>query len=168
MNHKEVVLTQARVKELLNYDQTSGYFTWLPRTNKAFRHAGLIAGCKDNNGYICIKIDGYMYLAHRLVFLYMEGYWPVGHVDHRDHNPENNKWSNLRKGDRSFNMENKISASKCKKHSKYLGVHWNGSKFTAKITIKGVRYYLGVFDNEISAYEAYLAKKRQYHEGNIL
>lgn len=168
MNDKELILTQQRVRELLNYNTETGVFTWLPRNNKAFRHAGLVAGCKDNNDYICIKIDGRMYLAHRVAFLYVEGSWPVKHVDHRDHNPENNKWSNLRKSDVSFNMENKIAACKNKKHSKYLGVHWNGSKFTAKITIKGVRNYLGIFDTEELAYEAYLSKKRESHEGNIL
>ena len=44
----------------------------------------------------------------------------------------------------------------------------NGLKFTAKITIKGVRNYLGVFDTEELAYAAYLVKKRESHEGNIL
>ena len=168
MKYKEFILTQERVKELLSYNDKTGLFIWLPRNNKSFRHTGLIAGCKDNNGYICIKIDGYMYLAHRVAILYVEGAWPKEHVDHRDHNPENNIWTNLRKSDRSFNMENKISACKDKKHSKYLGVHRNGLKFTAKITIKGVRNYLGVFDTEELAYAAYLVKKRESHEGNIL
>ena len=77
-----------------------------------------------------------------------------------------------RKMNKSINKINVFygypSERKGKKHSKYLGVHWNGLKFTAKITIKGVRHYLGVFDTEELAYSAYLTKKRESHEGNIL
>ena len=39
---------------------------------------------------------------------------------------------------------------------------------TVSAQVKGVRHYLGVFDTEELAYSAYLTKKRESHEGNIL
>ena len=164
-SNKEYILSQERLKQLLHYDPATGVFTWLKRNNPFFRQEGLIAGCKDKNGYISIKIDGIMYLAHRLVFLYTTGAFPIGHIDHKNHETGNNKIDFLRNKDRSFNMENKRTAIRNKKHSKYLGVHVQNGQIVAKITVKGVRHYLGTFATEELADAAYLDKKRKLHEG---
>ena len=73
-------LTQERLKELLHYDPETGYFTWKISPNNAVK-VGSVAGTSMNN-YIRIIIDHKAYLAHRLAFLYMEGYFPEHEVDH--------------------------------------------------------------------------------------
>ncbi len=83
------MITQQRLKELLIYDPDSGHFI-----NKVSRgrggKIGAIAGSPDKDGYIIIGIDRKSYKAHRLAFLYMEGYMPTK-VDHDNRIPYDNK-----------------------------------------------------------------------------
>ena len=96
-------LTQNRLKELLHYDPETGIFTW--RVSRRGAKSGSVAGVHDN-GYIRIKIDYELYLAHRLTFLYMEGYFPEYHVDHKNRIRDDNRWSNLRHVSRQCNQRN--------------------------------------------------------------
>lgn len=94
---KELLLRRNYVIELLSYLPRKGHLVW--NVNKGARgRAGNIAGSKQrySQGWRrIVRIDGHSYLAHRLIFFYMEGYWPV-EVDHKDRNALNNKWNNLR------------------------------------------------------------------------
>ena len=67
------MITQERLKEVLHYNPETGIFVWEHST--PYVSAGTTAGWIDN-GYIRIYVDGKEYKAHRLAFLYMEGYFP--------------------------------------------------------------------------------------------
>ena len=56
-----------------------------------------------------ITLDGKTkrYHAHRLVFLYIDGYFPAADVDHIDGNGLNNARINLRKVSHQENMKNR-------------------------------------------------------------
>ncbi len=98
-------LTQNRLKELLEYNPETGYFTRLVTLNSTSRK-GDIAGCyKNPQPYINIVIDGESYGVHQLAFLYMEGYIPE-YIDHEDTITYNNKWNNLRAATSSQNRYN--------------------------------------------------------------
>ena len=102
------MITQTRLKELLNYDPISGIFTW--KTSRGGRKPGSIAGTKCiHKGYITIQIDGTLYRAHRLAFLYMIGRLPEDQVDHIDRCKDNNAWSNLRECTQAENQLNKYN-----------------------------------------------------------
>lgn len=91
------ILTQDRLKQLLNYDPETGVFTW--RVNRtAGVKAGDIAAPKsfDADGYRMMRVDGVCYKAHRLVWLYMIGEWPANLIDHINQNPADNRFNNLR------------------------------------------------------------------------
>jgi hypothetical protein len=119
---KHKTLTQERLKELLHYDPDTGFFTWkVDRGNNNVK--GKMAGSKNFKSRIAIGIDDTLYLAHRLAFLYMEGYFPEYQIDHKDRNPRNNKWENLRHVSHQCNMRNK-SVYKTNK-SGVTGVCWN-------------------------------------------
>lgn len=71
------MLTQEQLKELLNYDQETGVFTW--RTQLGNPRIGAVAGTMAGKGEhktLRIGIGGKSYLAHRLAWLYMHGEWP--------------------------------------------------------------------------------------------
>jgi hypothetical protein len=93
------VLTQARLKEALEYFPETGEF--VRRASSGGKLAGTRAGGKVGGGYVLISVDGMQYLAHRLAWLYMRGSLPDHEVDHRDTDRSNNRWTNLRKATRS-------------------------------------------------------------------
>ena len=85
------MLTQARIKELFLYFPFDGVF--VHKTNAGIRRdKGNIAGNINTQGYVAIGIDGHSYLAHRLTFLYVRGYFPEHEVDHRDGIRHRNVW----------------------------------------------------------------------------
>lgn len=54
-----------------------------------------------------IHLGGKQYLASRLAWFYMTGQWPKGLIDHRNRNPHDNSWDNLRESTSSENNANK-------------------------------------------------------------
>lgn len=128
--------------------------------------------CRFFFGRLVIGFKGKNYYAHRLAYLYMKGHFPRGVVDHIDMDQLNNKWCNLRDVCRSVNGQNRREPSKTKNRtSKYLGVSWDKAKkmYRANINVhKKGQIFLGYFKDEKKAYEAYLTKKREIHEGNTI
>lgn len=159
-------MTQDELKELLTYDPETGVFrNRIKRARSVI--VGAVAGCVLDNGYRVIAIGGKDYSAHRLAFLYMTGAMPDGMVDHINGLRDDNRFANLRVRDNSLNQQNQRRA---RPHSASgtLGVHrggWKGSKWSSEIQHRGVRYRLGTFDTPEEARAAYLAKKREIHEG---
>lgn len=99
------MLTQERLKELFTYDPETGIFKRKVSVQGG-GPAGTIAGHKPANWYNRIVVDGTQYNAHRLAFLFMEGYFPEYQVDHIDGDKSNNTWKNLRHVTPSCNSQN--------------------------------------------------------------
>ncbi len=93
------------IKEILLYCPLTGFFMWIGKTRGNIK-AGTIAGTKDKNGYIQIGINKKIYLAHRLAWLYMKGYFPEHEIDHINRIKDDNRWSNLRHVTRKCNAHN--------------------------------------------------------------
>lgn len=164
-------LTAERLRELLLYDAITGNFTWLAdmRTGRGKGRVTTVAGSKagcvcSDRGYQKIGIDGGRYYVHRLAFLWMTGQGPVHHVDHIDGNPRNNAWANLRDVTRFTNLQNRHHSPAGSKLN-LLGVTANHKRFMAQITTNKQYRYLGTFDTALEAHAAYVAAKRQLHEG---
>jgi hypothetical protein len=152
-------LTQARLHELLEYDQETGDFRW--RKRKAIRiAAGQIAGgVSKPSGYWLICIDGCLYRAHQLAWLYVTGQWGRPLIDHRDGNPANNRWSNLRCATRSENSHNR--GLQRNNTSGFKGVSLHKGKWRAQIRKDGRIRVLGAFPTPQEAHAAYVAAARE-------
>ena len=138
-------LTQAKAKELLDYDPETGRITWKVSPCQSIP-AGSPAGGIHVEGYLRIKVNYHGYLAHRLIFFMQTGRWPVGEIDHLDGNRLNNSWSNLRECSREENMKNK----KKRKGSKGItGVSWHERSSRWKV-------HIGNNGKRISLYESCL------------
>lgn len=150
-NIKEAALNQKELKRQLYYNQHTGIFTWLVSNSNCIK-IGDIAGCKQNI-YFEIRIKTLIYKIHRLAFLYMTGIWPIYEVDHINHDSLDNRWCNLRPATHQENHKN--TSIRSDNISRYTGVHWhkNRNKWTAYITINGVKKHLGYFINKIDAIE---------------
>jgi hypothetical protein len=140
-------LTAARLKELLDYDPETGVFHW-PSSAQHCR-AGMVAGSKNNKGYIQIGVERRNHAGHRLAWLYVHGKWPTGGLDHVNCDPTDNRIANLRVATDSQNQANKRARPGRLKGVTYLGElgKWQAAIFKS--------YYLGVFDTEEEANRVY-------------
>lgn len=152
------MITQKRLKELLHYDPITGLFTWLVANSNRVK-VGDVAGALGDHGRILIRVDGVLYKAHRLAWLYMTGKWPNPEADHEDTDASNNKWLNLREANRSQNNCNKKNRKD--NTSGYKGVYQDKrrSKWMARINGK----FLGYFNTSQGAHAAYCAAAQKYH-----
>lgn len=153
------MLTQARLKELLEYSPETGKFVW--KISRGCRLKGAETGCLNNSGYLHIGVDGTNYLSSRLAFLWMTGSFPDQYVDHIDGVRINNRWSNLRNASRSQNTQN--SAIRSDSKSKLKGVNYRGSgRWRARIQLKSGRIHLGDFNCPAAAHFAYVVATDTY------
>lgn len=155
-------ITAARLRELLTYDPETGAFT-----NRVKRSRKVVPGEPAGGlrcGYVAIRLDGRLYQAHRLAWLYMTGAWPAADVDHINGDRADNRWVNLRDVPHQANMQNQRRPRSDNKTG-FLGVHRIGDRFGAQI--KGPRGWLGLgyFATPEEAHAAYLKAKRELHEG---
>lgn len=118
-----------------------------------------------------MKVDGKVYLQHRLAWLYVTGEWPEHSIDHIDGNPGNNRFANLRDVPQNVNAQNRRKAQASKKYSTLLGAQWckQVSKWKTSVRVNGRMKHIGFFASAEDAAQAYVQAKRVYHlEGNTL
>lgn len=147
-------LTQERLREVLRYDPDTGLFVWLVSTSNRVA-VGQIAGSRESYGYWVIGVDGTVYRAQRLAWLYMTGEWPPALVDHRNLDRKDNRWRNLRLATHSQNHANAgLIASNSSGHK---GVSKNKrlGKWHACIMVDKRRFHLGFFSDIAAAAAAY-------------
>lgn len=86
-------MTSKRLKELLDYDEYTGVFTW--KEDGRQRVKGDEAGRTGAGGFLYICVDGKSYPAHRLAWLWYYGAPVPKIVKHINGNPEDNYINNL-------------------------------------------------------------------------
>jgi len=124
--------------------------------------AGSVAGSCDGHGHILIRIDGFIYRAHRLAWLIMTGSSPKILIDHINGDPSDNRWSNLRLATKSENGCN----SKVRSHNRsgIKGVRrLKSGKWNARIVLSGVETNIGSFLTIEEARAAYAEKAASLH-----
>ena len=145
----------------------NGILRWRNRRGKA--KPGSVAGCVDKNGYVRIRYNGVLLLAHRIIWEMHNGKIPEGmEIDHIWHNRRDNRIENLRLASRLENSKN-VSLLKRNKSGR-VGVCWRKKekKWHATIYDKGKSVHLGLFssiDDAIMAREQAEAKLG-YHENH--
>jgi hypothetical protein len=154
-------ITAERLRDVLEYDLITGNFTWKVRTGPRGK-PGASAGTLNTRGYYEISVDGRKYVSHRLAWLYVNGKWPKGEIDHVNGCRDDNRWSNLRDVSRALNTQNRRSAS-ANNSNGLLGVSRHGPRWRARIQVDGVVHRLGTYDSPMAAHGAYLIAKRRLH-----
>jgi len=158
-----MTLTAKRLRSLLDYDPRTGDFRWKHLPGKGRWRGGKIAGCRTAEGYWHIRVDGGLYLAHRLAWLYVTGKWPRRLIDHRNFHMLDNRFCNLREATDAESAQNRRlrKDNVCGK----TGVHWHKhtGRWTAKISANRKTIYLGYFKSAEEASAAYRRAAPVYH-----
>jgi hypothetical protein len=156
--------TQARACAYFNYDQITGRLIFKERPREEFandatfgshlKRVGKNAGTINAGGYVKVLIDGTKYSAHHVIWLMMTGEWvsyPEFEIDHKNGNPADNRWGNLRKVTKSGNQHN--SSRRANNTSGVHGVNWkptsggNSGGWVARIWNGPRHVYLGLYQN---------------------
>ena len=144
--------------EKIQYAIEKGY-KYDAETGKVFGIRGREITRKDDNGYICIRINnknfGFNLRAHLLGW-----YWVhdeiVNELDHINNDPSDNRIVNLRSVTHSQNAFNKPSVK---------GYYFNkaSGKYQVRITVNQKTTYLGEYKTEEEVRQKYLEEKRKRH-----
>ena len=130
-------ISRQRLKSMLVYIPTTGEWR-RPRGYKLRRGQRRDKiGTANKVGGRQIQIDGKIYLSAVLAWFYVKGKWPTKVIDHKDRDPSNDRWKNLRHGSQSQNCGN----SPCRSNNA-IG-HKNVSKIGRGYRVIVQRKYLG-------------------------
>lgn len=163
------------LRECFSYDPETGLFRWNPRPVHHFaaehvqrywntQNAGARAFTQiDPDGYhrAEVRFEGrrVRLKGHRVAFKLMTGLEPEN-VDHRNLNPLDDRFANLRAATWTDNARNKTGRT-----DKVLpkGVFASGRKFRAVVHRGGSKVRLGTFDTPAEAHAAYCAYASRHH-----
>jgi hypothetical protein len=155
-------ITWLHLRMILDYSRDTGVFVWKINRSKAVK-AGHIAGCREKRiGYITIGVDGKVYKAHRLAWLYVHLEWPDGLIDHINGDKSDNRIENLRVVAADGNSQNVRKPNRRNK-SGFMGVIWFQNKWRATMSLNGKSKWLGDYSTPEEAHQVYLEAKRKYH-----
>jgi hypothetical protein len=159
-------LTASKLRELLDYNATTGKFRWRTTGKGRCRiNGGDQPGYIGNHGYRSIGVLGREYLAHRLAWLYVYGDWPSKFTDHINLNKLDNRITNLRAASKSQNSANRRAPKSNTSGFKGVCWSWIANKWLAGIMVNGKAQHLGYFSTREAAHLAYrAAAKRIYGE----
>ncbi|HLP99179.1 MAG TPA: HNH endonuclease [Sideroxyarcus sp.] len=160
---QEFIITQALLKELLEYDAMTGIFNWKAPVNIGIK-IGDVAGCIDKKGYSRIKIFGKKYLSHRLAWLYVFGHLPKSELDHISGVKTDNRISNLRPATRIQNNCNTRIRKDNSSGFKGVSLRSDLNKWCARISVNGRRFFLGCFDTAEEAAAQYTKSAIELHK----
>jgi len=124
------MITDEEYRAAFNYNLDTGDILWrITGSSKAL--AGSEAGYISNgNGYRYIGYKNRAIRAHRLAYILM-GETPPATVDHKDRDPSNNAWDNLRgvtSHENAYNRKSKVGRSGIK------GIRFHANRYEAQIT----------------------------------
>jgi hypothetical protein len=171
------------LREILNYDPSTGLLTWKERDAQCFSYlknpegtaktfnsqfAGREAFTALTHGYRCGAILNKLYYAHRIAWKIHYGKDPAGQIDHINHDRSDNRISNLREVSHQENHKNlPIRRTNL---SGFPGVRWyeKPKRWRAYITNDGKTKYLGSFIDKNDAIRARVVAEKSlgFHENH--
>lgn len=150
-----------RLREYVHYDPETGVVSCIKRRPGGKWEVGVEIGNADRYGYLQFQSEGRQYLLHRVIYFLMTGTYPPI-VDHKDGHRQNNAWLNLREANPSQSAANR-GPRKNQRYPKGVETIRNSPRFQARITVRGTRIALGIFDTPEEAHAAYCIAAAKFH-----
>lgn len=138
-NHKPLLALEEYQKKY-DYDPETGIFTWNSGSRK-----GKPAGGREKDGITLYMGKLGRFKAHRVAWLYVTGEDPGDSlIDHKDQDPFNNKWENIRKASHAENGKNSSGWKNESTGVKGITLTSSG-KYRARIRVDGNMVNIGTF-----------------------
>ena len=163
----------SELKDIFNYDESSGKLYWRPRPIGSFKdaHHGAIWNKRfaGKEALISVSLKGYLYgsingakiRAHQVVWAIMNGEWASLPIDHINAIRTDNRIENLRV---ATNSQNQFNRGKQRNNtSGYKGVFLQKGRWMAKIGYMGRPIVIGYFASKEDAYKAYCEEALRLH-----
>jgi len=148
------------LRQHLHYDPATGIFRWISNNlhlTESIKRRN--AGSVHASGYRRIKVDGTLYTATHLAYLYMENEWPPegSQMDHINRDKDDNRYENLRAVSPTTNARNKRIYNN--NTSGHKSIHINhkrvrGPTYTVRITYNHKKIFVGTYKTVEAAVEA--------------
>lgn len=144
-------ITAKELRARVTYDPKTGEFWTKPRKIGSVNYFG-----KTREPAVTLDLKGKdgrwrHYYAHILAWLWMTGEWAPDEVDHKNTNPIDNRWTNLRKATHKENNQNKDFRKPNK--LKLVGAFFHKASGLWRADIQ--HRTIGYFKTEQEAHEAY-------------
>lgn len=144
-NNPRPLPTIERLRELFDYNASTGVLTWRISTGAA--RTGTTAGTPNGSGYRQVQVDGSRYYAHRIAWKMHHREEPPAEIDHIDTNKSNNSAGNLRAACRPINTRN--ANMQHNNTSGVTGVVWHKQrgKWGVRVHANGKTSYGGLYSD---------------------
>lgn len=159
---KETDLTGTMIERRLCYDPITGRFISNISSSPSRQKGGPVGNINDQ-GYLNISMEGRLFRAHRLAWVWMTGNWPKEDIDHINGDRLDNRFVNLREATRSQNLMN--SGLKARNKTGHIGVNFDKdrNKFVAQIKVNKKQKHLGRYSKLEDAVSARKAAEEIYY-----
>jgi hypothetical protein len=150
-----------------SYNPSTGDMVWRHRPREHFvskrshtlwnaRYSGTKVGYLVASGHLNTSINDSHFLLHRIIWKMMRAEEPPEIVDHKDRDPLNNKWHNLREATKAQNNVNALKKDR--------GVYFDPTrgKWEAAVKVNQQKIHLGRHDTKARALAARAAGVRKY------
>lgn len=98
-----------------------------------------------------------------IIWAMHNGRWPNGTVDHKDHNPSNDRIDNLREATRKQNQQNMKKSVRNTSGFKGVSRLKNNNRWGARMRLNGEYKHLGSYLTPEEAHKAYCEAALKYH-----
>jgi hypothetical protein len=152
-------MNQGKHRELFGYEDIAGTFKYDPLTGELWRRLPdgrmrQLRGAweRPNRGSdlaTSVSFRGYRIRSTHIMFMLHERQWPKEryHMDHRDGDCFNNRWSNLREANHSQSMANREPPGRWSSEDNDLerGVYSHYIGYQVRISVNGKERCFGTF-----------------------
>jgi hypothetical protein len=141
-----------------HFKTRSDWLTW--NTRYSSKEAGYLSRNKNGDKRWILRLNNRNIQRSHIVWLLTYSEWRLG-IDHRNRNSTDDCPENLRIATQTQNLANRTISTNSRSGYKGVTKHERYEKWIARIGYNGKTRYIGIFNDPVSASEAYMKAARE-------